>query len=163
MMRFNLSRQFWIRWTAVIAVGMLFVPGLRLAARQKKKAHPVRKSTAHRRRPHYRRHYTRVRIQPDRVKEIQQALVKAGVLHQEPNGQWDTATRDAMRQYQEQNGFSPTGLPEAKPLLKLGLGPHPFPLELEPLLPTTASSQSNSEASADPPSPPAKQPSSSNQ
>jgi len=161
MMRFTLSRQFWIRWTAVLAVGVLLVPGLWLMARQKRKSHPARKSAAHRRRGHPIRHYTRVRIQAERVREIQEALAKAGVLHQDPNGRWDTATRDAMRQYQQQNGFSPTGLPEAKPLLKLGLGPHPFPSGIEPLPPTTAASQGDSEASADPSSPPPGQPSSS--
>jgi len=160
-MRFTSSRQLWIRWTALIAVGVLFVPGLRLMARQKKKPHPVRKSTAHRRRRHYAHHYTRVHIQADRVRQIQQALAKAGVLHEDPNGLWDTATRDAMRQYQQQNGFTPTGLPEAKPLLKLGLGPHPLPPGLGPLSTPDAANRGDAEASTDPASPPPKPSSSS--
>jgi len=160
-MRFTSNRQLWIRWTALIAVGVLFVPGLRLMARQKKKTHPARKSTVHRRRRVYRHHYTRVHIQAERVRQIQKALAKAGVLHEEPNGRWDTATRDAMRQYQEQNGFSPTGLPEAKPLLKLGLGPHPLSPGLEPLPTTDAAIRGNAGTSAGSSSPPTRNSSSS--
>jgi hypothetical protein len=47
------------------------------------------------------------------------------------SGLWDDATRDAMRSYQAANGFSPTGLPDAKSLMKLGLGPHALPSELD--------------------------------
>jgi peptidoglycan hydrolase-like protein with peptidoglycan-binding domain len=67
----------------------------------------------------------------DRVAAIQQKLAEAGYLKEEPNGQWDDQTREAMRRYQEDNGFPATGLPEAKSLMKLGLGPHPLPPELD--------------------------------
>jgi len=67
----------------------------------------------------------------DRVTAIQQKLAEAGYLKEEPNGQWDDQTREAMRRYQTDNGFPATGLPEAKSLMKLGLGPHPLPPELD--------------------------------
>lgn|SRR5271157_74589 len=67
----------------------------------------------------------------DRVTTIQQKLAEVGYLKEEPNGQWDDRTREAMRHYQEDNGFPATGLPEAKSLMKLGLGPHPLPPELD--------------------------------
>jgi peptidoglycan hydrolase-like protein with peptidoglycan-binding domain len=86
----------------------------------------------------------RLRLEPERIKEIQQALVQAGYLNQEPNGNWDDATRDAMRRYQADHGFPITGMPEAKSLLKLGLGPHPLPPEADP----AAQAQSLSEGSA---------------
>lgn len=104
----------------------------------------------------------RVHINPERVKQIQQALFGAGVLHETPNGRWDTATRDAMRQYQQENGFNVTGLPEAKPLLKLGLGPHPLPPELDPLLSTKQEGQDDTEASAASSTPKAKKATASN-
>jgi peptidoglycan hydrolase-like protein with peptidoglycan-binding domain len=71
-------------------------------------------------------------MQPERATEIQQALFRAGYLNQEPTGVYDDATRNAMRRFQTENGFPATGLPEAKSLMKLGLGPHPLPSELDP-------------------------------
>jgi hypothetical protein len=150
MMSFSSARQRWIRRTLVLAVVALMVPCLPLMARQKK-AHPVRKSRAHHRRRrsrHYRR-YRHVRIQSARVKEIQKALVKAGFLHDKPDGVWGSATRDAMKQFQKQNGFTPTGLPEAKPLMLLGLGPHPLPPGLGPLPPAVPASKSDSPDSSE--------------
>ncbi len=72
-----------------------------------------------------------VRIQPERVQEIQQALIREGYLQGDPNGEWDARTRGAMLRYQTINGFPPTGLPEAKSLMKLGLGSHPLPPDLD--------------------------------
>jgi peptidoglycan hydrolase-like protein with peptidoglycan-binding domain len=72
-----------------------------------------------------------MRPNPERIQEIQQALVQAGYLKEEPNGRWDDQTREAMRRYQVDHGFPVTGLPEAKSLMKLGLGPHPLPAELD--------------------------------
>lgn len=70
-------------------------------------------------------------MQPERATEIQQALFQRGYLHQEPTGTWDDATRAAMKRYQSEHGFPATGLPEAKSLMKLGLGPHPLPDDLD--------------------------------
>jgi peptidoglycan hydrolase-like protein with peptidoglycan-binding domain len=70
-------------------------------------------------------------LQPERVQEIQQALIREGYLQGDASGQWDPRTRDAMLRYQTMNGFPPTGLPEAKSLMKLGLGSHPLPPELD--------------------------------
>jgi len=78
-----------------------------------------------------RRRRAQLRPGQERIEEIQQALVKAGYLNAQPNGRWDDGTRDAMRRYQVDHGFAATGLPEAKSLMKLGLGPHPLPLDLD--------------------------------
>ena len=74
----------------------------------------------------------RLKLQPERTTEIQQALMARGYLNQEASGVWDDSTRDAMRRFQQENQFPPTGLPEAKSLMKLGLGPHPLPDKLDP-------------------------------
>jgi peptidoglycan hydrolase-like protein with peptidoglycan-binding domain len=71
-----------------------------------------------------------MRPEAERIKEIQQALVQAGYLNAQPNGRWDDQTREAMRRYQADHGFPATGLPEAKSLMKLGLGPHPLPADV---------------------------------
>jgi peptidoglycan hydrolase-like protein with peptidoglycan-binding domain len=89
-----------------------------------------RKARASRRRPSHRIRLAQIHLQPERVEEIQRALLDAGYLKEEPNGTWDDATRSAMRRYQVENGFPATGLPEAKSLMKLGLGPHPLPEDL---------------------------------
>jgi Putative peptidoglycan binding domain len=68
-----------------------------------------------------------MRPDPQRVQEIQRALIQAGELREEPTGQWDEATRDAMRRYQVGHGFAATGLPDSKSLMEMGLGPHPLP------------------------------------
>ncbi|HEX5481076.1 MAG TPA: peptidoglycan-binding domain-containing protein, partial [Terriglobia bacterium] len=98
------------------------------------------KSTHHRRTAKSRRHHHRksrraakLRIPSERASQIQQALVKAGDLHEEPTGRWDSNTRDAMKQYQKANGFAATGLPDAKSLMKMGLGPHALPRDVAPL------------------------------
>ncbi len=60
-------------------------------------------------------------IESSRVLEIQSALAGAGYFPGEPTGQWDQATVDAMRAYQQSNGFKTTGKPDALSLKKLGL------------------------------------------
>lgn len=174
-MRFTSTRRFWIRWTTVLAVGILFIPGMRLMGRQKRRAHHTRRVVHRRRRVirhsrirHYRRGYyfyhhdayLAHEIKPERVKQIQQALVTAGDLHEDPTGRWDTATQKAMRQYQIQNGFAPTGLPEAKPLMKLGLGPHPLPPALDRATAANAKAQADTGTSVASDSLPAKKSSS---
>ena len=98
----------------------------------------IRVTTAHNRHPRqYRRtlsgqqRLARLHLQPERVQEIQQALIREGYLQGDANGQWDSRTHDAMLRYQTMHGFPPTGLPEAKSLMKLGLGSHPLPPELD--------------------------------
>jgi peptidoglycan hydrolase-like protein with peptidoglycan-binding domain len=85
------------------------------------------------------------------VQEIQQALVREGYLQGDANGLWDDHTRAAMLRYQADHGFSITGLPDAKSLMKLGLGPHPLPDELDP---DRARGRSQDAAKSSPPAEP---------
>jgi hypothetical protein len=78
-------------------------------------------------------HMPGLEIPPSRTEQIQQALIQAGDFHGGPTGRWDSQTRDAMKLYQQQNGFQATGLPDAKSLMKMGLGPHPLPAQADPL------------------------------
>jgi peptidoglycan hydrolase-like protein with peptidoglycan-binding domain len=59
---------------------------------------------------------------PDRIREIQSALQKDGSYEGEPTGKWDAATVEAMKKYQDKNGFNPSGKIDAASLNKLGLG-----------------------------------------
>jgi peptidoglycan hydrolase-like protein with peptidoglycan-binding domain len=105
----------------------------------------------------YRYRLSRLKLEPQRVQEIQQTLIQAGYLNQEPTGRWDDPTRNAMRRYQADHGFPTTGLPEAKSLMKLGLGPHPLPEELDP----TVQARAGIRPSAQPEPTPAQRPSAS--
>ena len=60
-------------------------------------------------------------IPPERVTELQTALIKAGFMDGPASGLYDDATIDAMKQFQSKNGLSQTGLPSAPLLKKLGV------------------------------------------
>jgi len=58
----------------------------------------------------------------DRIREIQDALVREGALDGKPTGKWDATTVEAMKKFQGNHGLSPTGKIDAVTLEKLGLG-----------------------------------------
>jgi peptidoglycan hydrolase-like protein with peptidoglycan-binding domain len=59
---------------------------------------------------------------PDRINEIQGALVKKGAYSGTPSGKWDDSTVEAMKKFQSTHGLNPTGKMDALTLQKLGLG-----------------------------------------
>jgi peptidoglycan hydrolase-like protein with peptidoglycan-binding domain len=59
---------------------------------------------------------------PDRIRDIQSALAKAGAYDGEPTGKWDAQTTSSLTKFQQSNGLSPTGKLDALTLQKLGLG-----------------------------------------
>jgi peptidoglycan hydrolase-like protein with peptidoglycan-binding domain len=99
----------------------------------------------------------RLHLEPGRVTEIQQALIREGYLQGDPNGSWDESTRAAMLHYQTDHGFPTTGLPEAKSLMKLGLGPHPLPPELDTSQARATAPDAEGAPAAEPSEPPASQ------
>jgi peptidoglycan hydrolase-like protein with peptidoglycan-binding domain len=62
-------------------------------------------------------------MEPGRVTEIQQALIRAHYLSGEANGKWDERTRATMQKYQADQGWQTKLMPDARALKKLGLGP----------------------------------------
>ena len=60
-------------------------------------------------------------ISPERVTEIQHALIKAGYLEGAATGQYDEITIQAMKQFQAANRIPETGTPTAAALKKLGV------------------------------------------
>ena len=58
-----------------------------------------------------------------RAREIQEALVREHYLKGEPSGTWDTATQAAMQHYQAEQGWQTKTVPDARALIRLGLGP----------------------------------------
>ncbi len=61
-------------------------------------------------------------IQPERVTQIQQALIRAHYLSGEANGKWNAETIAAMQKYQADNGWQTKIMPDSRALVKLGLG-----------------------------------------
>jgi Putative peptidoglycan binding domain len=62
-------------------------------------------------------------IEPARVTEIQQALIREHYLTSTANGQWDASTEAAMQKYQADQGWQTKLMPDSRALKKLGLGP----------------------------------------
>jgi putative peptidoglycan binding protein len=62
-------------------------------------------------------------IQPERAREIQEALIREHYLTGEATGTWDARTEAAMLKYQADNGWQSKVTPDSRALIKLGLGP----------------------------------------
>jgi len=76
--------------------------------------------------------------EPERIKEIQQALAGKGFYQGEPTGKWDESSAAAMKNFQQASGLQPTGKIEALSLQKLGLG-SPVAGKAAPFPPAAAS------------------------
>jgi len=63
------------------------------------------------------------KIDPQRAKEIQEALIREHYLSGEASGKWDDASQKAMEKYQADNGWQNKSVPDSRALIKLGLGP----------------------------------------
>jgi peptidoglycan hydrolase-like protein with peptidoglycan-binding domain len=78
---------------------------------------------------------------PARISQIQAALAAQGVYKGQPNGKWDGATIQAMKDYQSAHALTATGKLDALTLQKLGLGSEiagraaPLPLPQSPSAP----------------------------
>lgn len=92
--------------------------------------HHATSTTAHksshkrksRRTASWRRHGQQ-KIDPQRAREIQEALIRQHYLSGEPTGVWDATTQKAMEKYQADNGWQDKSIPDSRALIKLGLGP----------------------------------------
>jgi hypothetical protein len=62
-------------------------------------------------------------IDPDRVTQIQQALIREHYLTGDADGNWDSTTVDAMQKYQADHGWQTKLMPDSRALKSLGLGP----------------------------------------
>lgn len=78
-------------------------------------------------RHHKKARHTRLRgqkaIDGDRVRQIQEALIREHYLKGEPSGKWDDSTQVALRRYQADQGWQSKSVPDSRALIRLGLGP----------------------------------------
>ncbi len=69
-------------------------------------------------------HHQPIEAMPsERATEIQSALIQRGYLSGEPTGTWDAQSAAAMQKLQADNGWQTRLTPDARALIKLGLGP----------------------------------------
>ncbi len=62
-------------------------------------------------------------IDPERVTQIQQALIREHYMSGDASGSWDSTTQAAMQKYQSDQGWQTKLMPDSRALKKLGLGP----------------------------------------
>ena len=78
------------------------------------------------------------KIDPKRAREIQEALIREHYIQGKPSGIWDQTSQRAMERYQSENGWQSKTIPDARALIKLGLGPdHEHLLNPESAMTTT--------------------------
>jgi hypothetical protein len=63
------------------------------------------------------------KIDGQRAREIQEALIREHYLDGKASGTWDDASQNAMERYQADNGWQSKMIPDSRALIKLGLGP----------------------------------------
>jgi hypothetical protein len=63
------------------------------------------------------------KIDPARAREIQEALIREHYLEGTASGTWDGNSQKAMERYQADSGWQSKQVPDARALIKLGLGP----------------------------------------
>lgn len=63
------------------------------------------------------------KIDAERARSIQEALIREHYLSGEPTGTWNEASEEAMRRYQGDHGWQIKQVPDSRALIKLGLGP----------------------------------------
>ena len=91
------------------------------------------------------------KIDEQRAREIQEALIRQNYLEGSPSGVWDQRTKAAMVKYQDDHGWQTKVLPDSRALIALGLGPkHENLLNPESVEPTPAASPATTRATAKP-------------
>lgn len=64
------------------------------------------------------------KIEGERARSIQEALIREHYLDGEPSGVWDQKSQKAMEKFQADNGWQSKMVPDSRALIKLGLGPN---------------------------------------
>jgi hypothetical protein len=128
-----------------------------------KSAHPTSAGTRSSRRKKTVKARGQQKIDSDRARSIQEALIREHYMSGEATGAWNQASEDAMRKYQADHGWQSKTVPDSRALIKLGLGPSndhllnpesamisgPFPPRSESATPTSHTAAPTS----DPPPP----------
>ena len=125
-----------LRLTAVLLSAVLTVAVAAQAGTQKsaksKSSHAVSKTSKHtgkakhtapRRSRKARKPRGQQAMNPERVREIQAALIREHYLEGNANGVWDSRSKTAMQKFQADQGWQSKIVPDSRALIRLGLGP----------------------------------------
>src|SRR5512146_976961 len=110
-LRYSISGWFGLHFLTskllILSVLLVFwsMPGAAAQASAKKHVSSKHHARHHRRRKVSWKRKGQQQIQPDRAREIQEALIREKYLTGEPSGKWDTRTQAAMTRYQADNGW----------------------------------------------------------
>jgi hypothetical protein len=102
-------------------------------------------------------HHGQQKIDPERARAIQTALIREHYLDGKASGVWDDASEKAMQKYQADHGWQSKTTPDSRALIKLGLGPdhehllNPESAMTEPPQPAHAAASKAPTAPIDPP------------
>jgi hypothetical protein len=88
-----------------------------------KKAHSTGTSRHGKAKPVSSRHGQQ-KIDGDRTRQIQEALIREHYMTGEASGKWDASTETALRKMQADNGWQSKTVPDSRALIKMGLGPN---------------------------------------
>jgi peptidoglycan hydrolase-like protein with peptidoglycan-binding domain len=84
------------------------------------------------------------KMDTERARQVQEALIREHYFTGEPNGVWDQRSQSAMMRFQADNGWQTKIVPDSRALIKLGLGPNqdhllnPESAMTSPVLPASA-------------------------
>ena len=120
-MRFPAFRSLVLAISALLVCGLISSPVYAAATAKStsKTAHHGKKRARH---GSWKRHGQQ-KIDEQRAREIQEALIRENYLEGSPSGVWDQRTKAAMIKYQDDHGWQTKVLPDSRALIALGLGP----------------------------------------
>jgi len=107
---------------AILAVGCLLTIAAPVCAQSSpsQTATPKKKKRSHKK---VSSRHGQQKIDPQRAREIQEALIREHYLNGKASGVWDDASQKAMQEFQADNGWQSKTTPDSRALIKLGLGP----------------------------------------
>ena len=97
------------------------------------------------------------KMDSQRAREIQEALIREHYLDGKATGTWNDASQKAMERYQADNGWQSKSVPDSRALIKLGLGPdHQHLLNPESAMTTMPAAEPQSKGPSNSPNSPQK-------
>jgi hypothetical protein len=108
--------------TCVLLFGCLFATAAPLSAQTT--CSPT--TTSHKKKKKSKKvssHHGQQKIDPQRARDIQTALIREHYLDGKASGVWDDTSQKAMQKFQADNGWQSKTTPDSRALIKLGLGP----------------------------------------
>jgi len=123
-----------VAWTVCAIAALLGTSAAADTASTKKHStHPATKASSsssshgkitHGRGKKYKRTRGQQKIDGERARQIQEALVREHYLSGDASGNWNQSSEDAMRRFQADHGWQTKTVPDSRALIALGLGPN---------------------------------------